>query len=402
MLADVQPAPPDPILGLTEAYRADTRPGKLNLGVGIYRDDHGRTPVLDAVRQAERVIVDTQTTKDYLPIDGEPGYHRAVRDLLFGAERDAALAGRARVCASPGGSGGLRIVAEMIHFAFPDTRLWVPTPTWPNHPAIFAAANLPTQTYRYFDPKRNGLDFDAMLDDLKQVPDGDTVLLHGCCHNPTGVDPSTDQWLALADVLANRPILPLIDLAYLGFGTGLEADAAGVYAILDACPEAVVVMSFSKNFSLYRERVGAIVHVAESDTVATDVLSRIKQTVRRNYSNPPGHGAEVVRTILSTPALRTQWLGELDAMRSRINTTRSALTAGLDQRGVRLSADGNGFIGRQRGMFTLTGLTKDQVHAIRQHHAVYAVDSGRINVAGITPDKLDAVCDAIADAVGTA
>jgi aspartate/tyrosine/aromatic aminotransferase len=399
MLASVQPAPPDPILGLTEAYRADDRPGKINLGVGIYRDAQGRTPVLDAVRQAERVIADTQASKDYLPIDGEPGYHRAVRELLLGHDLDQRLADRVRVCSTPGGTGGLRVLAEVVHFAFPDATLWVPTPTWPNHPAIFAAANLPTQTYRYFDPKRNSLRFDEMIDDLGRVPDGHVVLLHGCCHNPTGVDPTPQQWQAIADLLAGKAVLPLIDLAYQGFGDGLDADAVGARTIIDTCPESLVVSSFSKNFSLYRERVGAITIVGEHPPDTAGVLSRVKQIVRRNYSNPPGHGAEIVRTILNTPALRERWLGELDAMRSRINDTRSGLAAGLDARGVSLAPDGNGFIGRQRGMFTLTGMTGDQVVRMRDQHAVYAVGSGRINVAGITPDKLDAVCDAIADAL---
>jgi len=272
MLANVQPAPPDPILGLTEAYGADTRPGKINLGVGIYRDEHGRTPVLETVRQAERILVDTQASKDYLPIDGEAGYHRAVRELVLGHDLDQQLANRVRVCATPGGTGGLRIVAEMVHFAFPDARLWVPTPTWPNHPAIFAAANLPTQTYRYFDPKTNSLRFDDMMDDLGRVPDGHVVLLHGCCHNPTGVDPTPDQWQAIADLLASKPVLPLIDLAYQGFGDGLDLDATGVRTILKTCPEAIIVSSFSKNFSLYRERVGAITAVAESDDATAGVL----------------------------------------------------------------------------------------------------------------------------------
>ncbi|MEM0915483.1 MAG: amino acid aminotransferase [Planctomycetota bacterium] len=400
MLADVQPAPPDPILGLTEAFRADPRDGKVNLGVGVYCDEHGKTPVLDAVRQAERVLAETQTTKSYLPIDGDPGYHQAVRDLLLGPERDAQLGDRVRVCATPGGTGGLRVAGDLIHAAFPDARLWLSTPTWPNHPAVFAAAGLTTRNYRYFDAGSNALDFDGMMADLEQAADGDAILLHGCCHNPTGVDPSPDQWAAIAAFLANRRVLPVIDLAYQGFGTGLDDDAAGVHAVLDACPDALVVCSYSKNFSLYRERAGAVVLMAESADAARDAMSRMKQGVRRIYSNPPAHGGDIVRTILKTPALRDQWTAELDAMRSRINDTRAGLTRGLDERGVALSPDGNAFIDRQSGMFTLTGLTKDQVRALRERHAIYAVDSGRINVAGITPDRLDAVCEAIGDAVG--
>ncbi|MEM6332736.1 MAG: amino acid aminotransferase [Planctomycetota bacterium] len=397
MLAHIQPAPPDPILGLTEAFRADPRDAKVNLGVGVYRDADGQTPVLEAVKQAERVLVETQPTKNYLPIDGDPGYTRVIRELLLG-DRAEELADRTATFATPGGTGGLRVLADTLHHVESDATLWMPAPTWPNHPVIFAAASLPTRTYRYFDPKTNALDFAAAKTDLAQANPGDAVLLHGCCHNPTGVDPSPEQWAELAALAADRELLPVIDLAYLGFGDGIEADGQGVRAILAACPEAAVILSFSKNFSLYRERVGAIVVIGRDPQVASNVLSRLKQAARRNYSNPPAHGAEVVRTVLTTPALREQWQGELDTMRERIKSTRTALTAGLDARGVTLSASGNAFIAQQRGMFTMTGLTTEQVVAMRERHAVYAVDSGRINVAGITPDRLDTVCDAIADA----
>ncbi|MEO0587921.1 MAG: aminotransferase class I/II-fold pyridoxal phosphate-dependent enzyme, partial [Planctomycetota bacterium] len=238
---------------------------------------------------------------------------------------------------------------------------------------------------------------DVTSDSFDEANPGDAVLLHGCCHNPTGVDPSPEQWAELAALAAERELLPVIDLAYLGFGDGIEPDGHGVRAILAASPEAAVILSFSKNFSLYRERVGAIVVVGRDAQVASNVLSRLKQAARRNYSNPPAHGAEIVRTILTTPELRDQWQGELDTMRERIKSTRTALTAGLDARGVSLNADGNAFVAQQRGMFTMTGLTTEQVVAMRERHAIYAVDSGRINVAGITPDRLDAVCDAIAD-----
>ena len=402
MFDQITPAAPDPILGLSEAFKADPNPVKINLAVGVFKDAAGNTPVLASVKAAEQKLVETQTTKGYLPIDGSPVYGQLVRSMLFGADHDWVDGGRAKTANTPGGTGGLRVAADFIKHNLPGATVWLSDPTWANHGAIFDAAGVPTQTYGYLDRANNTLDFDAMSAALETMAAGDVVLLHGCCHNPTGVDPSAEQWRHIAEVTRARGVLPLVDFAYQGFGVGLEEDAAGLRAVASLHDELLVCSSFSKNFGLYRERVGALTIVAASPDAADAVISQVKTVIRRNYSNPPAHGAEVVATVLSDNApggLRSQWETELADMRSRINTMREAFAAGLDERGVELSPTGNGFVTQQKGMFTLSGLSKDHVAALREKFSIYIVGSGRINVAGMTAENLPVLCDAIRDVV---
>lgn len=400
MFQSIQPAPPDAILGLTEAFKADERPGKINLAVGVYKDEQGATPTLAAVTQAERWLTENEPTKAYLGIDGSPGYGKSTRALLFGAGAEMIDNGRAVTFQCPGGTGALRVAGDYLAQNHAGSTLWLSSPTWANHPAIFEAAGVPMQTYPYLDAATNSLDFDAMLAALDAVKPGDVVLLHGCCHNPTGVDPSAEQWIKIAELLKAKQALPLLDFAYQGFATGVEEDAAGLRNVLTVCDEALICSSYSKNFGLYRERVGALTVVAATPEHTAAVQSNVKAAVRRNYSNPPAHGGLVVEHILGDASLTEQWLAELAQMRERINGMRSALRQGLDNRGVQLNANGNGFIEQQNGMFTMSGLTKDQVAALKANHAIYIVGSGRINVAGITPSNLDTLCDAIASVTG--
>lgn len=399
MFQSVQPAPPDAILGLTEAFKADPNPGKINLAVGVYKDEQGNTPTLAAVRAAERWLLENEPTKSYLGIDGSPGYGRSTRELLFGTGGDLVDNGRAVTFQCPGGTGALRVAGDYLAKNHAGTTLWLSDPTWANHRAIFEAAGLPIQTYPYRDAETNTLDFDGMFAALDHVKPGDVVLLHGCCHNPTGIDPTLEQWHAIAATLNTKKALPLVDFAYQGFAQGIDPDAAGLRAMLEACDEALICSSYSKNFGLYRERVGALTVVAQTPEQAAAVQSNVKIAIRRNYSNPPAHGALVVEHILSDEALTRQWLDELTSMRDRINGMRGALRQALDQRGVKLSPDGNGFIEQQNGMFTMSGLTPQQVDRLKSEHAIYIVGSGRINVAGITPSNLAPLCDAIAKVV---
>ena len=399
MFATVDVAPPDPILGLTEAFARDTNPAKINLGVGVYKDAFGRTPILESVKAAERKLIESESTKGYLPIEGSPAYAAAVQGLLFGKDNPVVAAERCATTHTPGGTGGLRVVGDYLHRKHPGATLWLSDPTWANHPAIFAAANVPTKTYAYFDAKANGLAFDAMLADLQKMPVGDVVLLHGCCHNPTGVDPTDAQWDAAAKVLAERQLVPLLDFAYQGFADGISEDAACLRALARHVKEMFICSSFSKNFGLYNERVGALTVVAATADEAAAVQSQIKVCVRTNYSNPPSHGGMVVQTVLADAALTSQWQGEVAAMRKRINGMRTLFAESLDKRGVKLNPAGNGFIAQQRGMFSFSGLSKEQVEKLRKEHAIYIVGSGRINVAGMSEQNMDRLCDALAAVV---
>jgi len=392
----VQPAPPDAILGLTEAYKADPRPGKINLGVGVYKDARGVTPVLESVRAAEQRLLAGPGDKSYLPIDGDAEYGRLIRDLAFGIEHPVLAAGRALTAHTPGGTGALRVAADYLKRQHPDLTVHMPDPTWANHGQIFPAAGMQTGKYAYFDREGLRVDLDGMLDSLRQVPAGDAVLLHGCCHNPTGADPSADAWRQIADVLADRGLLPVVDLAYQGFGDGLDDDAQGLRTLADAVPEMLVCTSYSKNFSLYNERVGALTVVATDADAAGAVHSHVKKAIRANYSNPPAHGAAIVRTILSDADLTAQWQTELAGMRQRINTMRQQFADTLKAVG----GPDWPFITRQRGMFSLTPLTPEQVDRLREDHAVYAVRSGRINVAGMSEDTMEPLCKAVARVVG--
>ncbi|MEM6392334.1 MAG: amino acid aminotransferase [Planctomycetota bacterium] len=399
MLELVQPAPPDAILGLTQAFNEDPRPDKINLGVGVYKDEAGDTPVLRAVKAAEARLLETDHSKSYFPIDGRPQLARHARAMLFGDTNDLVDSPRAFSAQTPGGTGGLRVAGDFLKANLPNTTVHLSDPTWANHHGIFLAAGLQTRTYPYLDRLANALAFDQMLAGLETAKPQDVVLLHACCHNPTGIDPTPEQWQQIAQLLADKQLFPLIDFAYQGFGEGLELDAAGLHAIADACPEFMVTASYSKNFGLYRERIGALTVVAADAKAAAAAKSQVKQSIRRNYSNPPAHGGAVVQTILDDPQLTADWKAELATMRDRINSTRQTFRDKLDACDTQLSSDGNAFITRQKGMFTLSGLSKNCVEKLREDHAIYIVGSGRINVAGMTPDNLPRLCDAIGEVV---
>lgn len=393
MFDKIETAPPDPILGLEEAFKRDPNPTKINLGVGVYKDENGNTPIFRAVKRAEAVILQSETSKSYLGIAGAPEYAAAVQGLLFGAGHPISASRRAVTAHAPGGTGALRVAADFIKRVNPNARVWISQPTWPNHPGVMRAAGLAVETYPYFDVATNRLAFDELLGALGRVSEGDVVLLHGSCHNPTGADPTPEQWVALADLLAERRALPLVDFAYQGFAEGLNEDAAGLRILCERPGEALIASSFSKNFGLYNERVGALTLVANSAAAADAALSQIKTLVRVNYSNPPAHGAKIVTTILSSPELRADWETELTATRGRIRDIRQRFVAELAALGVGRDFS---FIERQHGMFSFTGLTKDQVRTLREQNSIYMVDSGRINVAGLTSSNLPAVCQAIA------
>ena len=393
MFERVELAPADPILGLTAAFEEDPNPDKINLGVGVYCDARGNTPVFRAVATAESQVLAAQSTKDYLPIDGTREYGAHVQSLLFG--QTGVLGKRAAVTVqAPGGTGALRVAADFMHQLFPTSSLWLSEPTWANHPRVFQAAGVGVRTYPYFDPARNGIDFEPMRAALADVAAGDVVLLHGCCHNPTGVDPTGAQWKLIGEALADAGAIPLVDFAYQGLGTGLEEDAAGLRELFALGTEMFVASSFSKNFGLYQDRAGALTVVAASGEDATRVLSQLKVCVRTNFSNPPAHGSAIVTQVLGSDELRPQWQRELEEMRDRINGVRKLFVQKLRKMGA--SRDFS-FIEKQLGMFSFSGLSPEQVGELREKHSIYIVGSGRINVAGMTPANIDRLCAAICE-----
>ncbi len=393
MFEQVTAAPADPILGLTDEFRNDARSHKINLGVGIYKNDAGDTPILSCVKKAEQILLDTEKTKNYLSIEGNAEYGQLVQHLLFGADHEIVTSKRARTAQAPGGTGALRIGTEFLARQKLSRKVWISNPTWMNHFQVFGAAGLETGEYTYYNPATRGLDFDAMLQSLSQAQAGDVVLLHGCCHNPTGIDPSLEQWEVLAKFCAERKLLPFFDFAYQGFSRGVDEDAAGLRLFARFNRELLVASSFSKNFGLYNERVGAITLVTEAEAVATVAFSQVKAAIRANYSNPPAHGAAVVTTVLKDAALKQEWLAEVAQMRDRIWQMRELFVAKLKEQGVQQDFS---FITEQNGMFSFSGLNKDQVARLKNEFAVYIVGSGRISVAGITSGNIDALCQAIA------
>lgn len=396
----LEPAPPDAIFGLLDSYRRDPRPQKINLSAGVYTGADGTTPVLAAVKAAEARLVDSEPTKSYLPIPGLPEYRRRVPRLVLGTDHPALGEHRVTCAQAPGGTGALRVFGDLLARLRPEARIWLSDPTWANHAQVFGAVGLEMATYPYYDPATHGLAFGAMLEALEGVAAGDVVLFHAVCHNPTGVDPSLEQWRQIAEILRRRGALPLVDFAYQGFAEGIEEDAAAVRLLARELPEVVVASSYSKTFGLYRERVGALIVVTGSPAATEAAASHVAKVIRPNYSNPPAHGGQVVAEILGDPELRDRWLGELAGMRERIATMRRRLSEGLDGRGVQLSPEGNGFLAEQRGMFSFTGLTAEQVARLREEHAIYLVGSGRINVAGLNEGNLDRLCAAIAAVSG--
>lgn len=394
MFETLDTAPPDPILGLNEAFQNDPNPNKINLGVGVYKDANGKTPILDCVKQAEQRLLDAESGKGYLGIDGLPEFAAHVRELLFGADHENIRQQRAVTLQTPGGTGALRVAADFLKRKFPQATVWCSKPTWVNHPSVFESAGLATGSYRYLDAAGTGLEFDGLLGALNEIPAGDVVCLHACCHNPTGIDPSSEQWSRIAEVVQQRGLLPLVDFAYQGFGDGLEEDAAGLRILTQKCGEMLVCSSFSKNFGLYAERVGALTIVADSRDAAQAALSHAKVCVRTNYSNPPKHGGLVVATILGDGKLRELWMTELAAMRDRINGMRTLFVATMRDKAPQRDFS---FLTTQRGMFSFSGLTALQVDQLRGDHSIYIVSSGRINVAGITDTNIEPLCSAIAD-----
>jgi len=394
MFEALEMAPADPILGLNAAFKQDPNPNKINLGVGVYKDAGGNTPIFESVKTAEERLLANEDTKNYLDIEGDGAYNAAVQTLLWGEDHEIITSGRAATAQAPGGTGALRVAGDFIHQHFPRATLWLSDPTWANHPKIFASAEVPIKTYRYYDDASYGLDFDALIEDLGQIPAGDVVLLHGCCHNPTGVDPTPAQWEQIADVVADRGVVPLVDFAYQGLGNGLAEDASGLRALSRSGCELLVASSFSKSFGLYRERTGALSLVAKDADAAEKAMSHLKICIRTNYSNPPSHGAQAVVLVLSDPELRAQWDGEVKEMRDRINGMRTLFVDTLEHKGVRRDFS---FIAHQRGMFSFSGLTPEHVDALREQFSIYIVGSGRINVAGLTEDNVGPLCDAIAE-----
>jgi aromatic-amino-acid transaminase len=393
LLATVELAPRDPIMGVTEAFNADSNPRKANLGVGVYCDDNGKIPLLECVKHAEREITDQAAPRGYLPIDGIAAYDREVRALLFGAEADVIRSGRAMTVQALGGTGGLKVGADFLRRFAPGAQVWISDPSWENHRALFEQAGFTVNVYPYFDAATRGLDFAAMLGAIERIPAGSIILLHACCHNPTGVDPTPAQWERIVEVVRARGLLPFLDLAYQGFGDGTEADAA-VVRNFAATPEPLLVStSFSKSFSLYGERIGALSVVGSDKDEAARVLSQLKRIIRANYSTPPTHGGQIVTTVLVSPELRALWEAELATMRDRIKLMRATLVEGLHER---LPGADFRYMLAQRGMFSYTGLTQQQVKRLRDEFSVYAIDTGRICIAALNSRNVDYVADAIA------
>ncbi len=393
VLENIEMAPKDPILGVTEAYNADQNPKKVNLGVGVYTDDNGKVPVLQCVRKAEQKLAETAMPRNYLPIDGLASYDRAVQETLFGAGNAAVKAGRIVTVQTLGGTGGLKVGGDFLRRVNPGAELYISDPSWENHRAIFEYAGFTVKTYPYYDPATNGLKFDAMLAALDQLPSGAIVLLHACCHNPTGVDLTAAQWEKVIAVVNKRALVPFLDIAYQGFAEGLEADAETIRRFTAECPAVFVSSSFSKSLSLYGERVGALSIVTASKEEAARTLSQLKRVIRTNYSNPPTHGGQAVALVLTTPELRTQWDQELGQMRERIKVMRKQFVEKV--RALRADFDLS-FIVDQRGMFSYSGLTKEQVHKLRDEYSIYAIDSGRICVAALNSKNIDYVAEAVA------
>ncbi|MFQ5989909.1 MAG: aromatic amino acid transaminase [Candidatus Methylomirabilales bacterium] len=393
MFESVRMAPPDPIFGLTEAFMQDTNPAKINLSSGVYTDASGKTPVLAAVKKAEERMLKEETTKNYKPIQGAPEFGEVVQEMLLGSAHEVVVSQRGATAHTPGGTAALRLVADYVKQLSPSSAIWLSHPTWANHPNIFRSAGLKVRSYPYFDQVNNQVDFPKFLQALKEIPTGDVVVLHGCCHNPTGVDPHREQWAQIASVVTERKIFPLVDLAYQGFGEGLEEDTVGLREICRPGCEMMICSSFSKNVGLYNERVGALTVVGRSQEEAQAVLSHIKVSIRAHYSNPPAHGGTIVTTILRDAKLRSLWERELREMRTRVHGMRTLFVESMAAKGVQRNF---AFVRDQKGMFSLSGLTKDQIRTLREKYSIYIVESGRINISGMTEAIMASLCDAIA------
>lgn len=392
MFEQIQRVPGDAILGLIEAFNNDTNPQKVDLGVGVYRDAAGTTPVMRAVKEAEALLLKNETTKSYIGSHGDPRYGKVILPMVLGEASPVLAAKRASATQSPGGTGALRLAADFIRTQLPGRGIWVSDPTWPNHLGIFQAAGLELGKYPYVDAE-NRLDFPGMLAALKEIPVGDVVVLHACCHNPSGFDLSREQWQQVLEVVQERELLPLVDFAYQGFGEGLEEDAYGARLLAESLDEMLITSSCSKNFGIYRERTGALIAIAKNHEQMENVRSQIAIVARENYSNPPAHGGAIVTEILESAELAAVWREELTEMRDRINGLRRDFVEALKPHGL---AEKFACVGEQRGMFSYTGLSPEQVDRLRDEFGIYMVRSGRANVAGFSDENLPYLAKAFA------
>ncbi len=393
LLAGVEMAPRDPILGLTETFNADKNPAKVNLGVGIYYDDNGKVPLLACVSRAERQLAENLPPRSYLPIEGLAVYDKAVQELVFGAGAPAVKEKRIVTVQALGGTGGLKLGADFLRRTAPGAEVWISDPSWENHRALFESAGFKVNNYPYYDAATRGANFPAMLAELRRIPAGSIVVLHACCHNPTGVDLTLEQWTEVIEVVTTRALTPFLDIAYQGFGDGIDADGEVVRRFAQAGGPVFVSNSFSKSFSFYGERVGALSVVTSSVDEAARVLSQLKRVIRTNYSNPPTHGSQIVATVLTTPDWRALWEAELAGMRDRIRAMRQQL---MEKLVARVPGADFAYVTRQRGMFSYSGLSRDAVTVLREKYGVYAVDTGRICVAALNTRNIDYVADSIA------
>jgi aromatic-amino-acid transaminase len=393
LLAAVEMAPKDPILGVTEAFVADTNPRKINLGVGVYYDDDGKVPLLECVRDAQRALLAKGAPLPYLPIDGIAAYDKAVQQLVFGADSSILQEGRAVTVQSLGGTGSLRAGADFLRRFLPSAQVWISDPSWENHRALFEGAGFTVNVYPYYDEGTHGIDFAGMTAALEAAPEGSVIVLHACCHNPTGADLTQEQWSRVIEIVRARGQVPFLDLAYQGFADGIDADGAIVGRFASTPGPLFIANSFSKSFSLYGERVGALSVVASSRDEAARLLSQIKRVVRANYSSPPTSGGQIVATVLTSPELRSTWERELEIMRTRILANRRALVEALK---LRIPNRDFSFVMKQRGMFSYSGLTAEQIARLRSEFSVYAINTGRICVAALNSRNIDYVADAIA------
>ena len=393
MFQSLQALPADPILGLMASYRADSNPKKIDLGIGVYKNEAGDTPVMTAVKKAEGMILDSQTTKSYVGPTGDAGYNAIVAELLLGKFLNDSLGKRRVTVQSPGGCGGLRLAAEFIKSANPDATVWVSNPTWANHVPLLGSAGLKIAEYPYYDYDSHSVKFDAMIECLSKIDSGDIVLLHGCCHNPCGADLNQKQWQQVRDIALKQGFTVFIDLAYQGLGDGLEEDVYGTRLLAESLPELIVVSSCSKNFGLYRERTGAMTLICDSDAAATVATTQIAGAARAMYSMPPDHGAATVQLILSNDALRTEWDAELTEMRDRINGLRAQFVKQIQSIGIEQDFS---FIEREKGMFSFLGVNVDQVQTLVNDYSIYLVNSSRINVAGINDSNIEYLSNSLA------
>ena len=387
MFEIIKPAKPDPILGLTEKFNLDNRSNKINLSVGIYQDSQGQTPTFDSVRKAEEILLQNESDKSYKPIIGDEEFGLLIKDLVLGKNITKQRENTAKSIHTPGGTGALRVVMDYFSKFHQNSVFWISKPSWPNHKQIINSTNLNFNEYAYFNSEDNQLNFNSMINDLSNVKSGDVVLLHGCCHNPTGIDLNQSQWETISDLLLSKKAIPLIDFAYQGFGDGLNEDSEGLRKIVQKNP---------KNFGLYSERVGSLTILSSDNLVLENVVSQMKVCIRSNYSNPPSHGGDIVKLILSNPTMRKEWEKELSQIRNRMKKMRNDLVLKLQKLDSKKDFS---FIKSQRGMFSISGLDKEQVNELREKYAIYIVDSGRINIAGINTNNIDRLSESIVSVI---